>query len=264
MKRTLAFLLTVLMAFSLTACGSAPEKKTEYADKVFIQDLAKGLERRFDAVDKSEKSAVTLSDADYAKQVTGFVDIELNTLSKYRTSEFEDHKLQEYAISYVNSLDAQKEALTTCADDRAASDEKYSKAQAVRIKLLLSLATDYGLSLSDRHQKTLDEMKTEAKTIIKDEEAKTAVDSVINNLNFQKVEESYGWKTYRATLENTSGYDIGFVSLSIDLIDAGGVVISQTYASADNVTKGKKVNVEFTTDANFVKYEISSSYNIAS
>lgn len=242
--------------------GTTESETPNYVDKDFIKDLGKGLETRWDASDKLDQEKATLSDVEYGQKVAEIIDAEINTISKYKTGLFEDTKLQETALSYLNCLEQSKEPLGDLGTDYYSAAEKFDKAQEARYVILQEFATNYGLTVGKKYQTTMNEMLTKAKSVTKKEEEKKTVESVLLNLNFEEIENSYGLKTYRAVLDNTSGFDIDYVSYSIDLLDANGVVLEQEFAGADNVTNGKKYNIEFMTDIDFNKYELSVDYSI--
>ena len=95
-----------------------------------------------------------------------------------------------------------------------------------------------------------------------DEETKAAIERTLLNLTFEKVEESYGYKTYRGVLENTSGVDLESICYTIDLIDSSGAVVEHAYASLYTAYNGEKYDVTFATDKDFEKYELRVDYLI--
>lgn len=255
--------LSVLSLFSLVACGNqnaTQSPTTQYIDGAFIVDLGKALETRFEAADKLDLEADTLSNKDYLEKLSSVVDIEISALSQYKTGLFENTKLQELAISYLNALEDSKKALSNT--DALMVIDQFEEAQKVRRALIVTFVNDYGLTVGEKYQSDLDDIISNAKQVAKEEETKQAIESVLLNLTFEEVENSYGYKTYRAVLENTSGSDLEYVNYSIDLLDASGVVIEQTFASLSNVTQGKKYNVDFSTNADFEKYELTVEYTI--
>ena len=64
---------------------------------------------------------------------------------------------------------------------------------------------------------------------------------------FELIEDNYGYRRYVAVLENTSEYDIEFLSLNMNLLDADGVIVDTAYDSVEHVSKGQKVRIEFST-----------------
>ncbi|MEG1632336.1 MAG: FxLYD domain-containing protein [Hydrogenoanaerobacterium sp.] len=266
MKKIISMLFVAILCLGFVACSSGTgdaNQKVEYVDKAFVLSLGKALEKRFDAADKIDAERDALSDAEYGLRLESLFDIELNALSDYRTGMFENPKLQEAAISYLNILQEGKAACADISADLFAFNTAYKSVYNKRIKLLSTFASDYGLSVDGSHTETLNSLLSAAKSVIKNEATEEAIESVINGVVFEEVENNYGWKTYRAVLDNTSGYDIEYISYSIDLVDANGVVLSQTYAGANNVMNGKKYNLEFSSDEAFASYTFTSEYSMA-
>lgn len=266
-KNVLCGLLAFLSLLALTACGNAaPEASSDepqYVDDAFIESLSSGLEARFDAADKLENEKDELDDEEYGKRLSGVIDIEINELSTYKSGLFEDSKLQENAIAYLNALEECKAPLSNFGTDPYGVIEEYNKAYDTRIKLLATFISDYGLTVAEKHQASLDDLLSRAQEVIRNEEKTAEVEALLSSLTFEEVENSYGWRTYRALLDNATAYDIDYVNYTIDLLDESGVVIEQTFANANAITSGKKINIEFSTDKTFSKYELTFSYEFA-
>lgn len=267
MKKVIVFVLAILICFGLVACGfgKSQEATLDYADQDFIKDLGKALEKRFDAVEKADSASKgdALSDLEEAERTKKVVDIELDALMDYRNKQFEDAKLQESVLSYLNSLQDSKDAFADISTDYYGALEKYDAAYSARLKLLSIFSSEYSLAVDDSHSDILNDLLTRAKSIERQDAVIEAVENVISTVVFEEVENSYGWKKYRGVLDNTSGYDIDYVSYTIDLMDGEGTVIEQNYASANNIVNGKKYNIEFSTDIDFTSYEYIVDYTIA-
>ena len=168
----------------MTGCGAASQTATteteiHYADENFISDLATGLQKRWDINDVAEYEEGSEEQKQYD---TELVDAELNVLEKYQSMVFEDSKLQEYAISYINCLKQQKEAISYITADYETYDEKWSEAYNNRTKLIMTFVNDYGLKVDEAHQAALDELVANAKVVNEDEKIKTTIDSMMQNL----------------------------------------------------------------------------------
>ena len=267
MKKVFAFSIAIIMALSFVACtadnGVISSPEIEYVDESFILSLGDALEKRFDAADKLDTEKDALSNVEYYEKLSGVIDIEKHALADYRTGTFQDPKLQEYAISYINILEESQSVLADVEFDYLTATDAYDKAYNNRLKLLSIFVSDYGLTVDETHYDTLNSMMKKAQNVIKNESAKEAVKSILSNLVFEEVENSYGWKTYRAILDNTSEYGIQYISYTIDLMDADGIVIEQAYAGVNNVSPGKKYNVEFSTDKDFASYDYVYTYTLA-
>ena len=253
--------------FLLCGCGDKAGmsvnkvKKTEtikYVDSDFITDLGKGLEDRWalsDKYDEDEDNAPSERD-----QLANCVDAELNVLGKkdYPNQQFEDNKLKEKAISYLNSLDDQKEALTYYDVDYSKYEEIWDPAYNERSKLITDFATNYGLSVSDKYQETLSDFATNASLVEEDEEKEQAINNLVDSISFELISDSGGWKEYEAIVENDTGYNIEYLSVDINMIDSDGVNLGYELASMSNVNNGEKAKLGFTTSiTDFEKLKVT-------
>ena len=104
---------SLLSLFAAAACalllvgcagGNGNQGETEYADDAFIASLAKGYEARDTLIEQSAKEKGSV---EYYEKL---VDAELNQVEQYQTAQFQDSKLQETAIAYINALKDQRVA----------------------------------------------------------------------------------------------------------------------------------------------------------
>lgn len=268
-KKLLLIIFATFMALHLTACDQKETNVAEveeiyYADVDFISDLSKGLMARWDASAATENSSSVLYSAEYAGELEIVVDQELNAISKYRTEQFENNKLQEACISYLNLLEDSKEIIPTMITDTYEFVAQWEKSQNERAKIIAEFITSYGLTVDEAHQSTLDQFVTQAKAVVASEEKDLAITEMLTSLEFQETDEGFGsYKTYRAVLVNDSGYNFDSISLTIDLLDENGVILDQAYAYTSTLAAGKSINLEFSSDKNFSSYEVQPAYYLS-
>lgn len=274
MKKAKKFFLlagiTCILTFALCSCSNttgssnetpAPTETTEYfADNDFMTDLSKSLEQRW--TDTSDEKLNTLSDSEYVSAMNSVIQAEIDMLSKYQSEKFEDSLLHENVIAYINSLKEQQAALEYFTADYVKYIEDWEAAYNNRVKLIQTFTNDFGLTVSEQYQSTLDDIMTNAKLVQKEEATEEAIQKWIDSFEFEMVSDEYDWKTYQCITENSTGSDFDYVSLSINLIDKDGVVIESTYSNMNNIKNGAKVKFEFTTDADFESYEITADYYV--
>lgn len=242
--------LTLSMGI-LSGCGESSDE-VHYADQDFIKSVSKGLEKRWAMNDKDADKDTTL------EMMEGYIQAELDELTQYETATFEDTKLQEKALNYINCLKDSKENV-----EWFLSDEDYDKWDNIwkqRAVLIKDFVDNYGLTVSDKYQATLDEFLAEGKAVENQSKQEDEINQLIEGLEFDVAKNDYGWKTYRATLENTTDYDIKEISIDVNLLDSEGTIVSTEYAYVENVAKGQKANVEFETDTSFDKIELKVDY----
>lgn len=255
MKKILLSLLVLSLVFSIglmTGCGSSSSDEVKYADQDFIKSMSKGLEARWALTQKATDDESTI------EEMQSYIQAELDQISQYESATFEDTKLQEKALRYINVLkDSYENA------NYSLSDKDYDKWQAYideRAVLIKDFVDNYGLTVSSKYQATLDEFLANGQAVESQNAQKEAINNLVSGLDFEVTKEEYGWKTYSATLENTTDYDITDLSLEINLLDGEGVIVETAYADANNVKKGQKAKLEFETDAKFEKLEPTVSW----
>ncbi|MER2000318.1 MAG: FxLYD domain-containing protein, partial [Lysinibacillus sp.] len=95
-------------------------------------------------------------------------------------------------------------------------------------------------------------------------ETKKKIDEMVKRIQFTKVKTEHGWTTYSATIENTSGVNLEWFDININLIDENDVVIDTESAYHSNVWKpNQKVLFDFNTqNTDFTKMEWEAEYSI--
>lgn len=238
-------LIALLLIGTLSACSSSGGgEKT--ADKDFIKSVGKGLEARWAITDAKEE--LTVEDMKKAIQV------EIDAVEKYKSASFEDSVLQEKALGYINILNESMENVEYFFSTDEGSlkwDDIYNQ----RTMMIKDFVDNYGLTVSDKYQKDLDELVANGKTAVAQAQQKEAIEGLIKKLEFEQVENDYGYKKYEAVLDNTTDYDIVTLELDISLLDSAGVIVATEHSYIENVSKGQKAKVEFQTDAEFERIE---------
>ena len=131
LKRKFNSLACVVLCGSLLLSGcssignadSESSQTTQYADQNFIKSLSTGLESRWQLRDKFDAEHAKNNTADVidVDEYTTLINTELNAINQYKNAEFQDSKLQEKALSYINALNDSLQALNYINSD----PEKY-------------------------------------------------------------------------------------------------------------------------------------------
>ncbi|MFR3391123.1 MAG: FxLYD domain-containing protein [[Clostridium] scindens] len=259
MKRKLiAILMIATMLLASTACSAEEKKEEHFADKDFIVDLQKGLQERWDITDNTPYT----TDEETKKVLSSALDAELNAVKDYQNQKFEDSKLQELVLQYINSVKAQDESLDYISADAEKFNEMWQTAYETRTQLIETFYKDYDLKVDKKYQDNLDELLTKSKLVTEEANTKKTVEDWFKTFNFTQVSDDYGFKTYEAVVENNTGVNFDYVNLSINLIDENGVTVETTYSNFNNISAGAKVKFEFSTDKDFVSTEITGDYMI--
>lgn len=274
MKKTfISLLLTCIMVIVfMVGCGSsgtgnnsaadASTVEIVYADQDFIADLAKGLEARW-ALNETDDDYIEGTE-EHRQYYSSLVNAELDILAdkQYENALFEDGKLKEKAISYLNCLHDQKDALTYVTVDYDKYEEMWTEAFNKRTQLITDFVKNYGLTVTDEYKTTLNDIITNASVVEEEQKKEKALQELVDSISFEKVddEEDSDWKTYKAVVENTMDYEIVTLGIDVNLIDEDGINVDTEYVSMENITNGEKGKLEFSTDEKFEKTKLTISY----
>lgn len=258
-----------MLAIGCSSNGSKESKESEelqYADDQFISDMAKGLQARWKLNDEDENKEdydkIALQSSEEKEMMLSYIQAELDCIEKYTDEKFKDSALQENAVTYINLLKKHKEICDYIPVDYAGKYlEEFQPIYDERSKIIEDMVNNYGLTVDEEYQETLDEFKTNSQ-LVKDQEAmEEAIKNMLNNIQFQMTEDDGdGWKTYQGIVENTTGKDFSNLSVNINLKNADGVIVETTYDQVSNFTNGSKAQFEFRTDKDFASTEVTSNY----
>ena len=274
MKKATVLLASCMIGTGLlfTGCsGSQQESKQEeeihYADEDFVKDMAKGLEARWTLNEQDESKegydAIDLQSSEYKDMMISYINAELDCIGKYKYEKFEDSKLQEETISYINLLNDHIEICDYIPVDYYGKYlEEFQPIYDGRSKIIQDMADNYGLTVSDKFQSNLDEFKTNSKLVQEKDAQEQAIDSMLSNITFEEVPDEYAgdWKTYQGVVENTTGSDFSTFAVNINLLNADGVIVETAYDQVSNFTNGAKAQFEFSTDKEFTSTEVTVQY----
>lgn len=257
----LSLLAVAACALLLVGCagGSGDQGETEYADDAFIASLAKGYEARDTLVEQSAKEKGSV---EYYEKL---VDAELSQVEQYQAAQFQDSKLQEAAIAYINALKDQRAAAGLYSTDNDQYKKDWQKAYDKRTELLCVFVEDYGLTVSGSHQDSLDALVSHGKKVTRDNSEKAAIESLAASIVPEFTQE-YSSYTGKATVTNNTGFDFDSISFEVELFDASNVKIETAYMSASHWLDGETVVLECyasTQDAPATVKVVPSYYQIA-
>lgn len=253
-RASLACVLAFSMLLFLSACSQ--EQGPNYADDEAIAAIAQGLENRWKFLNDNQ---MELSDEDEKIQVT---EIEIENLAPYKNREYENSKLQEYVLQYLNLLlDMKTTAETFTVDDK--SFEKWSKQQDERKQLIVTFVNDYNLKVKPEFDSDLQKIIKEGNFAAAKSAISSAVEDLTKTITFEKTDDGYGFYTYTCIAENTTPYTFKRFSLNIAFYDAEGVKADESYAGTDLWKPGEKVKFETMSDIDASEVRITStSYDV--
>lgn len=249
------FTIGLIVFLLITACSSgANDEEKLISNDEFLKELSAGLEERWDYTNKNENEEVT------KEILTEAIDLELNKVEEFKDLKFEDDKLKEYAISYINELKSGLETLDSFGADSFYEkwDEHYNK----RTTIILEIDDIYEIPISSEYISILDELKATGKEVLEKSEKNDEIDKFIKNIEFeldQDQSDEY-LQYYIAIVENTTDYNFKDFSIDLKLIDSDGVTVETEYAYTSNWDKGDKAKLEFMTTEEFDKVEVIKNY----
>lgn len=258
-KKVVGAFASLLLAVSLSACASAVSSGSEgpdYADDEVIASIAQGLEDRFDAADAQDEGGVEINAEYYAN----LINEELDQVLPYRDRQFEDPDLQEAVLSYANILEDSLGLTETYPVDSIEFIDEWTVLYNERTVLIQQFVNDYELTVDEAHQGTLDELLINANAVVQRTETEEAVNSLVDSITFEQQDDGYGFYTYTATVENTSGINFGNFGLVLALYDADGVRVEETYASVSSWAAGETVRFETYGSTGAAQIKVSVDY----
>lgn len=232
----------------LVACQTNTDT-SQPADDQFITSLAKGLDNRWQLNEKYENIE------DSAKTYTAYIDAELKQIEDYRNRAFDDSKLQELVISYINELNSGREVAETYGSP--AFEDDWTTHQNGRRSLLVEINDRHEIPVKDRQ--VLDELLSEGRYVQQETEKSTKITEFLESIPFELNQEQSNQytKTYSAEIENTTGYNIESANLTIKLMNEQDVTVNTTYVFITNWNDKEKRVVKFDAfQTEFTKYEI--------
>ena len=263
-KRTIILALAACLCLPFTGCGNTSgnttattETEEYFADEDFIADLQKSLVARWTITEASDG---ILSADDYKEEINSGVQAELDIIEKYQNEKFENTKLQETLLKYINNLKAQIETVAYYGVDDIKYAQEWEALYGERTQIIDDFVKNYGLTVPEEYQSVLNEMLTNAKIVTEKENEEEVINAWIDSIVFEQTEDNYGMKTYQAVVENTTGCNFQYINLHINMIDANGVVLQTAYSSFQNISAGAKVKFEFMSDADFISTETTADY----
>lgn len=153
MKKRFVFIATAAaLCLSFTGCGnttSTPattETQEDFADNDFIKDLQKGLESRWSI---ASDDVLSMTNDELKAYYEQSVNSELDIIEKYQNEKFEDRKLQEVAIQYINLLKDSKEVIPYLSTDMVKFSQDWDMIYKKRSQMISSFHSDFGLTVSE-------------------------------------------------------------------------------------------------------------------
>lgn len=236
MKKLLSVLVIVsMLAISLLGCSQQSQEGAgpDYKDQAFLTDLGKGLEARWAINDNNDETT--------SESLKKAIQAEKDAIDQYRTAEFEDAKLQELAIKYLNALNDTMDQAEVYSPNNYDSLEAWSKAYDNRTMILNEIVSGYDVTVSSKYQSYLDDLLANGKAVQKTSDNDAIVQGIADSIEIVFESDSYGYVNGKATMTNTSELDFDYIYFDVQLYDAAGTRTDTTYLSVNNWGPGETV-----------------------
>ncbi|WP_315499020.1 hypothetical protein [Gemella sanguinis] len=250
-KRIGLALLLLLIGLLLPSPNYFIGDKNKTYDNEFINSLAKGLNNRWGIVYLNDKDKVKDKDKDKEsiKDFRDYIDCELIEIDKYNNRNFKDSKLKEFANAYINNLKETKEAILKKKSilgenfvDSTFTDEWY-KYQRKRYELLLDINSIVEIPV--KNKKSLNKILKSGKEIKEFNRVYGILVDTFKPEDFE-VENVRNEKRYIGNFENTTGYDVGHIYLTIHFYDEKDEGVFSISVEPEGIWKnGTKKSFEF-------------------
>ena len=245
LARKVMIAAVLVLTLALGGCGQpAQDSGPGYADDEAMQIIADGLEARSDVVDEQHASGESGTTAAYKD----LVQTELDIVSPLRDRQFEDSELQEQVVAYINTLEDSMDVIDSYPTSDGEFYLKWTEVYDERTALLSTFVDEYDLTLDEKYQDVLEDLASNGAAALQQSEMEAEVNALLDNMTFEKESTGYGYFDYKATVENTTEYNLTDVSLVLALYDEEGVRMTETYAFVNSWAAGEKIRFEATSD----------------
>jgi len=189
MRKVINLLLVFMLGTTLVGCSSqikTTKKTTEnsnvksesqtqktYHDKEFINDVYALISNSeldsdvdFDNLSQQEKDKVIKD------QQIVFIQQKIDKIKKYKKLDFKNLELKELAIRYIDVLETQKQLIEDDKDTKVLSNGEELKGalsyawlqcEDDECEIILELANNHGLKMSEHQKKDLEDIRSEVK-----------------------------------------------------------------------------------------------------
>ncbi len=250
-KRIGLALLLLLIGLLLPSPNYFIGDKTKTYDNEFINSLAKGLNNRWGIVYLNDKDKVKDKDKEKEsiKDFRDYIDCELIEIDKYNNRNFKNPKLKEFANAYINNLKETKEAILKKKSilgenfvDSTFTDEWY-KYQRKRYELLLDINSIVEIPVKNKN--SLNKILKSGKEIKEFNRVYGILVDTFKPEDFE-VENVRNEKRYIGNFENTTGYDVEHIYLTIHFYDEKDKGVFSIAGGPEGIWKnGTKKSFEF-------------------
>ncbi len=246
-KRIGLAILLLLIGLLLPSPSYFIGDKNSTYDNEFINSLAKGLNNRWGIVYINNRDKDKDKNKESIKEYRDYIDCELIEIDKYNNRNFKDPKLKEFANAYINNLKEIREVILKKKFVDSIFTDEWDKYQRKRYELLLDINSIVEIPV--KNKKSLNEILKRGKEV---KEFNRVYGILVDTFKPESFEvenvtkSGKNEKRYIANFENTTGYDIRHIYLTINFYDENDKRIFFIYIEPEGIWKnGTKKSFEF-------------------
>lgn len=215
MKKIIILLIMMLL---MTGCGTSDKNTTneQTVDEQFLVDFKTGLENRW--ANSGEDHEV--GSKEYKYDLQNDVNSEMECISKYLYEDFEDKTLENYAQSYITSLENQNHALSFYFDDYEQFLDSWFRSQIERTNYLSKILNDYNVDIDPSYHYKLNYMSNLA--FLSNNNNGEKLFKMVNNykvLGNEKIVPNGDTYFFIVEATNTTDYCFKELSLYLEIYD---------------------------------------------
>ena len=226
----------------------------------FLTAFAKGLMQRWEL---NLSTPDTNDSATYIANMQKLINAELNEISKYRDVTFSNDTFNQKAHDYINDLDKQMDSLNYYTTDYNKYANEWSDAYGDRSLIISYFLNNYPVKIDDKYADIKNEVASVAKLAEESKVLEKDINNMINAGPFELAEDSYGYKTYKKNITNTTKYTFEYFGLNVQCLDDSKNIIDQEYTGQiKSFAPGQTATLEFTTDKSPSSFNVEAEYSI--
>lgn len=250
MKKIIIFLIMMLL---MTGCGTSDKNTTnkQTVDEQFLVDFKTGLENRW----ANDGEDYEVGSKEEKNNLQNLVNLEMECISKYLYEDFEDKTLENYAQSYITSLENQNHALSYYFDDFEQYLVLWYKSFIERANCLSKILNNYNVDIDPSYHYKLNYMSNLAFLSNNGVE----VFDMLNKYNVYGNEKIIpNGDSYAVVVEATNTTDYCFKELELYLAIWNGDEIADTCEAIINEWRpGETIEITFEPTTSITDYYYS-------
>lgn len=237
-------------------------------DGKFMRALSKGLIDRWDYsetgyIEEFGKEVDKLGKSEYMEYIKKCINFELDYVGDFQEKEFLDVTLGEKVLNYIEVLNNGLTAIDYYSMDFNKYNVMWNDIYSTRVLFIRDFVNDYGLIVDEEHQKTLDELITDASIVDEQNTLNEAINNMVDGYTYEAKDDGYGNITYIVNMENTTNVTFEYFGCSVDVLDENETIISTGYTGEiKNFAPGQRAQLEVYTGVQGVSLKFHPNYYV--